>query len=190
MSIPKIHLDLQPKIAIWPFHPRLWPQTRIYSINTLATVAEADAAVLAQQGSLYKDYTLPGKYAKYNLPGTPTGSQNSKRQNTDPNDWWLPNAGVSATGSLPFGNYSSIFHNVLYCGAYGDGIHDDTAAINNCLNTACGEGCGSTSTRGSVVYFPPGINSDLIFRSVTTNYAVKERILSALLLSWNITLKW
>ncbi|KIM98473.1 glycoside hydrolase family 55 protein [Oidiodendron maius Zn] len=100
--------------------------------NALATVAEADAAVLAQQGSLYKDYTLPGKYAKYNLPG------------------------VSATGSLPFGNYSSIFHNVLYCGAYGDGIHDDTAAINKCLNTACGEGCGSTSTRGSVVYFPPG----------------------------------
>lgn len=50
-------------------------------------------------------------------------------------------------------------------GAVGDGVTDDTAAINraaaafsesNLLTLRCGEDCGSTTTLGAVVYFPPG----------------------------------
>jgi Pectate lyase superfamily protein len=124
--------------------------------EALPIVAEADAAILAQEGKLYKDYAqLTGKFAKYNLPGTPSGSQHEKR--ADPNSWFLPIMGVGAVGALPFGgNTSAIFRNVLYYGAWGDGIHDDTAAINFALNDGCGQGCGSTTTRGAVVYFPPG----------------------------------
>ncbi len=123
-------------------------------VNAVPIVAEADATILAQQERLYKDYTLPGKFAKYNLPGTPSGNQQAKR---DANDWFLPILADSAPGALPFGgNTSEIFRNVLYYGAYGDGVHDDTAAINFALSDGCGDGCSGSTTRGAVVYLPPG----------------------------------
>jgi hypothetical protein len=123
--------------------------------EALPIVAEADAAILNSEGKLHKDYvSLAGKASKYLLPGTPGGSQHQKR--SDPNAWFLPNMAVTDTGELPFGNASPIFKNVLYYGAYGDGVHDDTAALNAALNDGCGLGCASTTTKGSVVYLPPG----------------------------------
>lgn len=40
-------------------------------VSAVLVVSEADAAILAQQGRLYKDYTSTGKFAKYNLPSAP-----------------------------------------------------------------------------------------------------------------------
>jgi glucan 1,3-beta-glucosidase len=40
-------------------------------------------------------------------------------------------------------------------GAYGDGIHDDTAAINNAL-TAVPNGTSPPGAIGAIVYFPAG----------------------------------
>jgi hypothetical protein len=122
--------------------------------NAVVMVAEADAAILAQQGKLFKDYTLSGKYAKYNLPGTPTGNHHDKRATSG---WFLPALASAAPGSLPFsGSKTPIWRNVMNYGALGNGVHDDTAAINAALNDGCGDGCTGTTTKGAAVYLPPG----------------------------------
>ncbi|KAF2396068.1 pectin lyase-like protein [Trichodelitschia bisporula] len=50
------------------------------------------------------------------------------------------------------------FRNVKSYGAKGDGVSDDSDAINNAVRASnrCGEGCSATSTKGAIVYFPPG----------------------------------
>lgn len=62
---------------------------------------------------------------------------------------------------LAEGNYR-FYRNVKDFGAVGDGVTDDTEAINRAASvyshssseTRCGEKCGSTTTTGAVVYFP------------------------------------
>jgi polygalacturonase len=43
-------------------------------------------------------------------------------------------------------------------GAVGDGVADDTAAINLAISSGdrCGVDCGSSTVRPAVVYFPTG----------------------------------
>ena len=52
----------------------------------------------------------------------------------------------------------TIYRNVRDFGAIGDGVADDTAAINEAIATGnrCGEGCDSTTITPAIVYFPPG----------------------------------
>ena len=115
--------------------------------------AEADIARLKKDGKLQYDYTLKGKYAEFNVPGIPDGSSLQKRDSS----WWLPTIAAKYPGKLPFGgNNTAIWRNVMDYGAVGDGETDDTDAINAALNNGCGEGCGSTTTQGGVIYFPPG----------------------------------
>lgn len=73
--------------------------------------------------------------------------------------FWL--AEINHNGLAPFANTSSypVFRNVKDYGAVGDGVHDDTAAINLAMNssTRCAPGtCDSSTRTPAVVYIPGG----------------------------------
>jgi hypothetical protein len=72
--------------------------------------------------------------------------------------YWLPN--IARQGTVPYANAAGyqIYRNVQTFGAKGDGVTDDTAAINAALSSGnrCGSGCDSATTTPAIVYFPPG----------------------------------
>ncbi|KAL4871218.1 hypothetical protein BDV12DRAFT_164421 [Aspergillus spectabilis] len=67
---------------------------------------------------------------------------------------------IERQGAVPFGNNPNyqVYRNVKEFGAVGDGVTDDTAAINEAISSGdrCGLGCDSSTTKPAVVYFPPG----------------------------------
>ncbi|PYI31826.1 pectin lyase-like protein [Aspergillus indologenus CBS 114.80] len=96
------------------------------------------------------------------LNATADAKMHHARRSTD--DYWLSSLG--SDGSSPFAPSGyQFFRNVMDFGAVGDGVTDDTAAINRAVASfsasddstlRCGEDCGSSSTLGAVVYFPAG----------------------------------
>ncbi|KAG1736747.1 glycoside hydrolase family 55 protein [Suillus lakei] len=74
--------------------------------------------------------------------------------------YWLEN--IQHQGVAPFAPNATkykVFRNVKEYGAVGDGVHDDTAAINAAISTGsrCGNlTCGSSTTTPALVYFPAG----------------------------------
>ncbi len=54
--------------------------------------------------------------------------------------------------------YRDVTNPMFAGGAKGDGLTDDTAAINAAIayGSNCGQGCLSSSTKGTLIYFPPG----------------------------------
>ncbi|KAI0732077.1 exo-beta-1-3-glucanase [Fomitopsis betulina] len=73
--------------------------------------------------------------------------------------YWLQN--IAHQGYAPYASSPSsysVYRNVKDYGAAGDGVTDDTAAINSAISSGsrCGDGCGSSTTTPAVVFFPQG----------------------------------
>ncbi|KAK0726016.1 pectate lyase superfamily protein-domain-containing protein [Lasiosphaeris hirsuta] len=80
----------------------------------------------------------------------------------------IPHRGVASFN--PDKSYA-IFRNVRAFGAVGDGVTDDTAAINAAIsfgNRCIGYQCVGTTTTPAVVYFPPG--TYLVTNSIIVHY--------------------
>lgn len=78
----------------------------------------------------------------------------SKRAATS---FWMET--MDQRGSAPYAPADyKVWRNVKDYGAYGDGIHDDTAAINLAMSDGgrCGAGCPASTRFPATVYFPTG----------------------------------
>jgi glucan 1,3-beta-glucosidase len=68
---------------------------------------------------------------------------------------------IQRQGQAPFNPNPAaytVFRNVKQLGAKGDGVTDDTDAINKIIadGNRCGQGCDSTTTSPAIIYFPAG----------------------------------
>ncbi|KZO98353.1 glycoside hydrolase family 55 protein [Calocera viscosa TUFC12733] len=73
--------------------------------------------------------------------------------------YWMQT--IQHQGTSPYNSNAStyqVYRNVKDFGAVGDGVTDDTAAINAAISTGnrCGDGCASSTTAPALVFFPSG----------------------------------
>jgi glucan 1,3-beta-glucosidase len=121
----------------------------------------------------WKTYPGPSPTWWHQHPHPPYPTHPIPPPPTDKCDYWLADVkhqGIAAFNPSP--DTYTVFRNVKDYGAKGDGVTDDTDAINSAISSGgrCAPGsCASTTVTPAVVYFPPGTVRKPIGRMVTRN---------------------
>lgn len=113
--------------------------------------------VAPDKGTLEKPVTTMDEQIELMMANNETIGSTVKRQ---AGSYWKGNVKHGSMPLAPSGY--QMFRNIRDFGAVGDGIADDTAAINRAASwfsasnskERCGASCGQTTTLGAVVYFP------------------------------------
>ena len=117
----------------------------------------------------YKTYPGPSPTWWHHHPHPPYPTHPIPPPPKNKCDYWLADIkhqGIAAFNPSP--NTYTVFRNVKDYGAVGDGVTDDTVAINSAISSGgrCAPGsCASTTVTPAVVYFPPGtymINDSIV----------------------------
>ncbi|KAF2153724.1 glycoside hydrolase family 55 protein [Myriangium duriaei CBS 260.36] len=122
-----------------------------------AVVAHRDALAQAANGTLNPPLPPPPAGFQADADQAPTTNLSARAGS----GYWVPDVarnGLPPMGAPAFPMYRDVTDPQYAGGAKGDGIHDDTAAINAAIAAAnnCGANCLSSSIKGTLVYFPPG----------------------------------
>ncbi|UKZ56764.1 hypothetical protein TrVGV298_010605 [Trichoderma virens] len=153
-----IELDAQ-----GPAAPNLTDELRAAA----ALLAERDAAEQLANGTLHKSYA---QFAKLPRPflNIYNDDENKKSRSlledraTSNSSYWVAQLSENGRPSMGYDTsypvYRDVTNPMFGGGAKGDGVTDDTAAINAAIAYGgnCGENCLSSSVKGTLIYFPPG----------------------------------
>lgn len=156
--------------AIDPAHEPEWVKSVVASATSayapyftaVSKVLERQVKPPHQGGRPDRNGSTP--YYPFRPPANGTSGTNGSCS------YWLED--LQHQGKAPFQSDASyqVFRNVKAYGAVGDGVADDTAAINLAISSGdrCGPGsCNSSTTTPALVYFPPG---DYLVSSSIINY--------------------
>ncbi|KAJ4414105.1 hypothetical protein N0V85_003295, partial [Neurospora sp. IMI 360204] len=122
-----------------------------------------------------------------------TATTTSTASPTACSDYWLENIAHQGLAPYAIPGYS-VFRSVKEFGARGDGINDDTDAINAAISSGnrCGPGCDGSTTRPALVYFPAG--TYLVSRPIIDYYYTQiignARCRPVIKASGNFTAPW